>query len=109
VETNDNDLLDWKITPEAYAWAQAEQSRLQQAAHQPLAQAQLFDRMRSAYEASGWPIQADDLIIPSRHQNLVGEFVRLLEEDSPKFRAFRDTVVAILSDRLNAGQEIPVA
>lgn len=108
VDHNDGDLLAWKISREAFDWAQSEQSRLQGSTGQPLSQEQLFDRMRSAYEAAECPINLDDLIVPSRHQTLVEEFVRLLEDGSPKFRAFRETVIGVLSDRLDAGHGVPV-
>jgi hypothetical protein len=106
VADNDTRFAEWRISGEAYDWAEAEQARLQKAVSETLSQAELFDRMRAVYEAAEWQSPDLDRSIPSRHQHLVDEFVRLLEDDDPKFRAFRDTVVGVLSDRLDAGRQV---
>ena len=85
----DTELLNWKISREAFGWAESERARLRHEG-QSLSQADLFDRMRWAYE------------IPARHQAMVNEFVRLLDDDSKKFSAFRETVADVLADRLKS-------
>jgi len=104
VPENETDLRDWKISSEAYQWAETEQRRLRETAGESLSQAELFDRMRASYVSRTGGNRAGTPAL-ARHQLLVEEFIRLLEDDSAKFRAFRDAVVGVLSDRLEGQPE----
>ena len=107
MSTDNDGLRDLKISLQAYNWAEAEQFRLRQITGETFSQADLFDRMRSAYETANGNGSVPSATAPASYQAMVEEFIRLLQDDSPRFRAFRDTVISVLSDRLNSLRDIP--
>jgi len=102
VPNHDTCLQDWKIFRDSYQWAEAERLRLSEVSSGEPSQPELFDRMRRAYERADGRSRAVECLVPAHYQALVAEFLRLLQDDSEKFRAFRQTVIGVLSDRMDA-------